>query len=374
MPTLRLLPAVMEAGNHGGEVFGCAYTPDSAAIVSGGWDGHLRLWEAASGRHVAALCVSPKPVSACAVSPDGKEWLAGSLDGLLTSWDTETHQRTSAVVPSGRPISGLSFVSHNRLAIASWDGNLLLMKLGRDREVRTLAGHGDITAGCRVAPCGQFLLSWSHDRSARLWELAGGRTTALLKGHADRLLSGDLAPDGRLAATGSRDHVLKIWDLQAQTELASQTLEGEIRGCCFLLDGETLLAVDAHGRLTLHALPDLRKLSELNTKLAIQCAVLAPTGSQLALGCDDGHVRLVGIEGFDTLPLSVTATRTSRRTATRIQRLFGRSKLTHAFAGACPVCRRAFEMPQHEPRQPWQCSGCQRRLRVGLVRPEPQLV
>src|SRR5439155_5111671 len=113
----------------------------------------------------------------------------------------------------------------------------------------------------------------------------------------------------------------------------------------------------AQGRLTLHALPDLRKLAELSIKAAVQCAALAPSGSQLALGCDDGRIRLVTIEGFDSVPLAVTATQTSRRTATRFQRLFGRSQLVRAVAGSCPVCGRAFELPQSGPLQPWPCSG-----------------
>jgi WD40 repeat protein len=372
MATLRLLPATSGTGNHGGEVFACAYTPDGASVLSGGWDGHLRLWEAASGAETVALRVSPKPVSACAVSPDGKQWLSGSLDGLLTFWNADTRQRLSALVPCGRPLSGLSFADDNTLVVASWDGNLLLMSLGRDRSTRTLAGHGDIVAGCRFTPCGRGLLSWSHDHTARLWDLPTGRTTAVLKGHADRVIAGDVSPDGRLAVTGSRDHVLKVWDAQAHAELATLTLPAEVRGCFFLLDGETLLTVEASGRLALFALPELRKLTELNTRLAVQCAALAPSGGQLALGCDDGRVRFTAVEGFEGAALAVTATEKSQRTATGLQKLFGRSRLVRLVAGTCPVCRREFELPGQAPRQPWQCPGCKRSLRVGAVRPEPQ--
>src|SRR5262249_44170451 len=163
-----------------------------------------------TGAQTAALKVSPKAVSACVVAPDGSEWLSGSLDGLLTIWNPQTRQRKAATVPSGRPLSALTFAGEKTLATASWGRNPLGSSPGRDRETRTLAGHGDIVAGCRFTPCGRFLLSWSHDRTARFWDLARGRAVATFKSHTDRVIAGDVAPDGRLAATGSRDRILKL--------------------------------------------------------------------------------------------------------------------------------------------------------------------
>src|SRR6516164_5938970 len=42
MPQLRLM-AEGPGGGHGGEVFALAFTPDARFVLSGGWDGHLRL-------------------------------------------------------------------------------------------------------------------------------------------------------------------------------------------------------------------------------------------------------------------------------------------------------------------------------------------
>ena len=104
------------------------------------------------------------------------------------------------------------------------------------------------------------------------------------------------------------------------------------------------VAVDAGGHLTLHSLPELEVQADLQTDLLVQCAALAPSGDRIALGCSDGAVRLVAIEGFDAAPILVTATRTSKRTATRLQRLLGRSRVTHAYRCTCPSCRQSFEL------------------------------
>src|SRR5881396_3165391 len=90
---------------HSGEVCHCTFTPDGGFVLSAGWDGHLRLWEASTGTHLTALRAGPKPLSACAVTPDGRQWVAGSLEGLLSFWDTSTHALLTQYAGHTRPIS-----------------------------------------------------------------------------------------------------------------------------------------------------------------------------------------------------------------------------------------------------------------------------
>ena len=166
VPTLRLLSAAAGPGSHGGEVFSCAFTPDGKYVLSGGWDGHLRLWEASTGGHLTAVRASDKPVSACAVAPDNTRWLSGSLDGMLTFWDPMTQQCLSVFLAHTRPIAALVFDGDGQtLATASWDRTLALWRTNRERDGRQLTGHEDIVAGCRFTPDGKTLLSWSHDGS-----------------------------------------------------------------------------------------------------------------------------------------------------------------------------------------------------------------
>src|SRR5437016_4366605 len=101
VPTLRLLDA--GAGGHQGDLLCCDYTPDGAFILSGGWDGYLRLWEAHSSSEVTAFRANDKPISACAVSPDGKQWQSGGLDGLLATWDPVSQLRQTVFLAHARP-------------------------------------------------------------------------------------------------------------------------------------------------------------------------------------------------------------------------------------------------------------------------------
>ncbi len=87
----------------------------------------------------------------------------------------------------------------------------------------------------------------------------------------------------------------------------------------------------------------------------------------IALGCGDGRVSLVAVEGFDSAPLAVTAKRSFRDGAGVFRRLLGGSRPTPVYLCTCPACRQSFELPGTAPEQPTPCPGCRRRVRACLV-------
>jgi WD40 repeat protein len=366
VPTLQLLQTEASPESHGDEVLACAYSPDSSYVLSGGWDGCLRVWDAQNGAAAGKLEVSPKAVSACAVSPDGSQLLCGTVEGMLSRWDAGSHRQDSMFLAHTRPISAIAFSPDERvLATASWDRSLILWRpTGQDPQ--TLSGHSDIVAGCCFTPNAQTLLSWSHDNTIRLWDVNGGQTITTLKDLTDRPQAGCASPDSRWGAFGARDGSVKLFDLVAHRAVRSIKARGEIRCCMFLLDAQTLVVGDDSGRLGLYSVPDLKDRGELDTGLVIQSGALAPSSAQIALGCNDGCVHLVAIEGFDEAPLTINMTQQSRRSASALQRLFGKSSEVFTLVGTCPVCRAAFEFPGTRV-ELFNCPNCRRSLRLGTV-------
>jgi WD40 repeat protein len=368
LSALRLLNSQAEASGHSGEVFTCAYTPDGSTLLTGGWDGEVRLWETTAGAALGSIRASTRPISACAVAPQGDHFMTGCMDGFLTCWDSFKRQQLSSFVAHGRPISVIAVDPSSQLiATGSWDGCINILDSLQSSKARSFVGHSDVVAGCKFTADGKTLLSWSYDGSMCLWDVDWCRNVGQFARQDDRVTAGALSPDGRLAASGTRSGIIKLWNLRSKQEICSLKVANEIRGCFFLLDGESLLVVDSMGSVTLHALPELGLHSELSTNLPVICAELSPAGNQVALGCQDGQVRFVTVEQFDSLPLIVTAKRSTRRTATPLQRLFGRSRLVFAYRCTCPVCRREIEMPQADPSQTLPCPSCSRLLRVGDI-------
>jgi hypothetical protein len=211
-------------------------------------------------------------------------------------------------------------------------------------------------------------VSWSYDGTASVWDVTRARSLGQMQGHSDRVTAGAVSPDGSWLATGSRDGQLKLWNLQSGQEAGTLPLQrGEIRACLFLRDAASLVAVDATGGLTLHAVPDLSVCAELEADAAVQCAALSPSGATIALGASDGRVGFVRVEGFDQTPLAITATQTMRRSSGVLSRLLGGGKPRPVYQCNCPACGLAFELPGTGAGQPAACPGCQRQVRVCVV-------
>jgi WD40 repeat protein len=357
------------SGSRAGEIFACAYTPESAFVLSGGWDGHLRLWEASTGRQVSAIPASGKALSACAVSPDGRQWLSGSMEGLMSVWDPVSHQTRIQFVAHTRPIASIVFSPDGQMvATASWDKKLSLRSTAKIRDGQVLSGHGDIVGGCRFLPDGNHLLSWSHDGTVLIWDVPTAQKAKALKGHSDRVTCAAASPDGQWVASASRDNTLKLWDWQDQKVATSADTENEVRGLFFLPEGQSLLAVDDEGWVTVYTYPTLEVHDEFDTGAKVQYAELAPSGTQFALGCEDGKVRFVNVDGVARAPIPVTATETVRQEASGLGRLFGVFRQVHAYSCTCPACQQPFELQDRLPGGPAPCPHCRQALRFHTLR------
>lgn len=365
MDAFRLVDVPGPFEKHEGEVYACAYTPDGQYLLSAGWDGVLRLWDASNGLTLSSLAASPKPLSACATSPDGHQWLSGSMEGLLSVWDTVSHQMVSSFVAHTRPISALDYSPDGKiLATASWDRQVSIRKADNVREGKTLGTHHDIVGGCRFGADGKHLFSWSHDASIKVWDVAGGREVATFAGHSDRVTTVALSPDGRMALSGGRDATVRLWDLEEMTELATVNVGAEVRACFFLLDGRSVIVADGVGRLFLMSAPTFEVRTQIQTPFRALCGALSPNGMQVALGGEDGIVHLIDVEGQEEAPFIVTATQSVKEESTMLGRLFGGSpRTTRRYSYTCPACRQVMEAPAL-PTGPVPCPGCRRRLRI----------
>jgi hypothetical protein len=250
-----------------------------------------------------------------------------------------------------------------------------LRKTSDEREGKNLLGHRDIVAGCSYTQDGTRLLSWSYDGTLCLWDPeVGDAPLRTLAGHADRVTAAALAPGGRFAVSGGRDTQVKVWDLQEGEEVASVTQAAEIRGCFFLPDGQAVVTVDANGWLTCLAMPTLEMQSELQLPQKVVCGDVAPAGNQIALGCEDGRLSLIAIDGLDHVALPITATPVERQVPTLLGRFLGRRKTVVTYHFTCPACHRLVEIAAG-PDKDFPCPLCSRPLHLNgclaVAPPEP---
>ena len=124
-----------------------AFSPDGKRIVSGSWDGTLRIWDADTGQPLGApLTGHTDAVYGVAFSPDGTRIVSGSADHTVRIWDADTGQ------PIGAP----------------------------------LTGHTDFVDGVAFSPDGHRIVSGSGDNTLRIWDADTGQPIgAPLTGHTE---------------------------------------------------------------------------------------------------------------------------------------------------------------------------------------------
>jgi WD40 repeat protein len=136
-----------------------------------------------------------------------------------------------------------------RAVSGSFDGTLRLWDLSNGQTIRTLEGHTNTVWAVTVTPDGRRAVSGSFDGTLRLWDLGTGQTIRTLEGHTNSVWAVTVTPDGRRAVSASADQTLRLWDLESGNEIATFTGEGPMHSCAFALDGCTIVAGDASGRV-----------------------------------------------------------------------------------------------------------------------------
>lgn len=244
---------------HAGWIRSIAITPDGQLIASCSNDRTVKLWRWGTGELVHTLADHADAVRAIAFSPDGQVLASGSQDKLIRLWKVATGEPLKTLSGHRHAVTTLAFAEQqpgdrrdSLLLSGSSDKSMGVWDWNTHRLLAALKGHADAINSIALSPDVRLLASGSDDGTVRLWDLQAGRLLHTLTGHKGAVNAVGISPDGTIVASGSQDKTICLWCLK--TGVLLQTLSGDanwIWSIAFSPDGQTLASGSRDGTIQL---------------------------------------------------------------------------------------------------------------------------
>ncbi len=273
---------------HDGAVTAAALSPDGATMATGDAGGGMRLFSAADGSVRRRIDAHPAAVRHIAFTPDGAALLTVGADGRVRLWDRATGERRAVRPPRGT--TAALAPGGERLVVGGVDGAVVVNAADGGRVAR--AAPGTAVRAVAFTRDGKRLLLGGADGTLYVADAADGRIRHHLPGHGAPVTRLARGPQGRHVLAAGREHAM-LWDLDAGHRVAEFTAPRgtRYRAAAYADNGERIALGLNDGTVRLHDPADGTLVSTLAGPDAA-VTDLAFRDGRVAAAFADGGARL----------------------------------------------------------------------------------
>lgn len=192
---------------------------DELAIVTGGDDGKIRIWNLETAKLIREFSAHKDSVAAIKISKNGKIIASADQYGSLILWTKSGNLISEFEGHRGR-ITAVDFSANGDLLLsASVDERTLLWPIPPKRAQMVIEGHDGPVTDLAFSPDGNRLLTISRDRSARIWDTSTGQQILKVIGRIEPYDSWNneyaytlFSSDGNFFITSYGDKKASVWN------------------------------------------------------------------------------------------------------------------------------------------------------------------
>jgi WD40 repeat protein len=230
---------------HQNSVNTLSFSIDERLLATGSTDGTVRIWSFPEGRCRHAL---EKQVAGV-FEPEGDRLATISAKGQVLLWEAGTGRQLAAIPPLDKRTTAVAFSPDGSRLLVGGTGPIHRVTVADGKKEGELSGHKVVVSCLRVSPDGAWLASTGADGTLRVWSTRDWAEIRSLKLEGSGVFQ--LAFDPRCASVAvSADYLIREYSVHDgsvvnQIELP---LKG-VYGVAISPDGKYLANAAADGRV-----------------------------------------------------------------------------------------------------------------------------
>ncbi len=284
---------------HQGPVLAVAFDKSGAHLVSGSFDGTVRVW-GTDGTVAPQVLRGTTAVTGLALHPDGQLIAAGFEDASVRMWRWADERAPLTLGGHRMAITQLAFSRDGtRLLSASKDGTVRVWSLGSAAPSVVLDARPGPIRAAAFDPQGARVVAVSANGTARVWRVDSARAPSVLPADGDAITTAAFSPDGEQLVAGFRDGTVRIWPARAAgAPLVLRGHRGAITSLVFDPTGTALVTTSEDGTARMWR-NGVEAAILTGHSRAVRTAQFSPDGGRVLLASDDGTARIFSLGGSE---------------------------------------------------------------------------
>jgi WD40 repeat protein len=283
----------------GSAVASVVFVPNRHLVVTGTWNGLLRVWNMDDFEEIAELSGHEGDIMSLAISSDGSQIVSGSRDWTMRVWDGRTFEEIG-LCEHEHVVRSVAFSPDSSLIASGSDDCTVCIWNARSLEkVTGLAGHEGLITSVAFFPDGTRIASASSDRTLRMWDArtyeslpglqcSGSVDTIAISSDSTRLALGNY--------TSGAEGILRVFDIVTLSEEAHVNISPGFAPpwvIAFSPGDDFIASGTACGAIQLWNASNLSNIATISGHHAqVTSIAFSSDGSQIVSGSEDGTVRI----------------------------------------------------------------------------------